>query len=544
MTTLDAAPAEITLVAEPGRPARAATALTVRQVRRGAALVVALAAGMSALVAATYADTVGSSARAESLATLAGNPAIRTLFGEPTDLADPGGFTVWRTGIFLAVLIGAWSLLVTTRVTRGEEDAGRLDLLLAGVLSSRRLLRRQLAVLLVAGVAAGSAVSLALLAAGTDPAGAVIHGVGLALIGMYFAGAGALTAQIFPARPGATGGAVAVLATGLMLRMVGDGVDALGWMRWLTPFGLVGLSRPYDTNRWLPLLVLVAMTATVLAAAIVAGRRDVRGGWLTPKMSRVPRLALLGSVPAFALRRVLRPLAGWATGLAAYFLLIGLIANSMITFLTDNPHFADLAAQAGFAQMDAVEGYAATLFALLALPVGGFAAARITAFYADETGRRLTLLCAGPRTRQSAAGAEVLVTGGGAVALTLIAAAAVATGAALSGAPLSLGEALAGAVNVLPVALLGLGAAVLALGVAPRLIGWISALPTIGGFLFLVLADSVEALRPAQTISPFTHLARVPAESPQLPAAAVMLSVAALACAVGLAAYARRDQRC
>nr|WP_221383257.1 hypothetical protein [Actinoplanes polyasparticus] len=509
--------------------------------RRAAVLVTALAAAMSALVAATHASTIGNAAQAESLTALAANPAIRTLFGEPTNLADPGGFTVWRTGIFLAVLIGAWSLLVTTRVTRGEEDAGRVDLLLAGPLPARHLLQRQLAVLLTAAAAAGAAATAALLASGTDPAGAAVHGTGLALTGMFFAATGALAAQIFPARSGATGSAVAVLAAGLMLRMVGDGADALGWIRWLTPFGLTGLTRPYDTNRWLPLLVLAASTAAMTAAAVFAGRRDVRGGWLNPAPGRPPRLALLDSVPAFALRRMLRPLAGWAAGIGAYFLLVGLIAQSMITFLADNPHFANLASQAGFAGLDAVEGYAASLFALLALPVGGFAAARITAFFADETGGRLTLLCAGPRTRRWAAGAEILVTAGGAVVLVLVAGAATAAGATLSGAPLSVAESLAGAVNVLPVALLSLGAAVLALGVAPRLMGWISAVPGIGGFLLLVTADSVNAPHWVAQLSPFAHLARVPAESPHLTAAAVMLLVGSTAVFVGLTTYGRRD---
>ncbi|MEK8110427.1 hypothetical protein NKG94_51120 [Micromonospora sp. M12] len=40
------------------------------------------------------------------MAALARNPAIRTLFGEPVALDQPGGFTVWRTGTVLAVLLG------------------------------------------------------------------------------------------------------------------------------------------------------------------------------------------------------------------------------------------------------------------------------------------------------------------------------------------------------------------------------------------------------------------------------------------------------
>ncbi|MBM2619400.1 hypothetical protein JIG36_27990 [Actinoplanes sp. LDG1-06] len=542
MTALDAAPAPVA-PSTAGAPGRAVTRLTVRQVRRGALAVGVLAAGMSALVAATHAEVVASPEQAASLASLATNPAIRTLFGEPGDLGDPGGFTVWRTGIFLSVLLGAWCLLAATRITRGEEESGRTELLLAGLVTPRHLLARQLTILSLAAAATGAAVSVALSAAGTDRPGALVHGAGLGLTGVFFAATGLLAAQIFPARSAATGSATAVLAAGLMVRMIGDGVAALGWLRWLTPFGLTGLTRPYDTNRWLPLMVLAAMTAAVLAAAVAANRRDVRGGWLAPRAGRAPRTTLLGSAPAFALRRMLRPLSGWAAGIAAYYLLIGLIAASMISFLADNPELADLAGQAGFGSLGAVEGYAATLFALLAMPASGFATTRLTAFFADENSGRLTLLCAAPRTRQKLAGIEVATAAAGTLVLALVAALATWAGTTISGAPLSLTAAVAGALNVLPIAALGLGASALALGVAPRAIGWFGALPVVGGFLLLVIADSVRAPVWVTGLSPYAHIALVPLESPDWVAAAVMTSIAACAGAAGLAAYARRDLR-
>ena len=215
----------------PVSPGTAVTALALRQVRRGALVVTVLAAGMSVLVAATYEKVVGDGEQAAALAALAGNPAIRTLFGDPAALDDPGGFTVWRTGTFVAVLLGVWGLLAVTRITRGEEDSGRWDLLLAGRVPLSRVVRRHVAVLTVVMGVAGGAVAVALVAAGTDPAGAVLHGAGLAVLGVFFVGVAGLTAQVFPARAAASGAAVAVLGASLLLRMVGDGVTALAWTR-------------------------------------------------------------------------------------------------------------------------------------------------------------------------------------------------------------------------------------------------------------------------------------------------------------------------
>ena len=68
-------------VIPPAAPARAAAGLAARQIGRGALLVAVLSAGMSALVAVQYRATVAGTLDVASLAALAANPAISTLFG-------------------------------------------------------------------------------------------------------------------------------------------------------------------------------------------------------------------------------------------------------------------------------------------------------------------------------------------------------------------------------------------------------------------------------------------------------------------------------
>ncbi|WP_067504291.1 hypothetical protein [Nocardia puris] len=67
----------------------------------------------------------------DAIRALAENPAIRTVFGKPPALGDPGGFTVWRTGTPVLVLAAVWVSPAATRVSRGVADAGRSELLLA-----------------------------------------------------------------------------------------------------------------------------------------------------------------------------------------------------------------------------------------------------------------------------------------------------------------------------------------------------------------------------------------------------------------------------
>ncbi|WP_327396830.1 hypothetical protein [Streptomyces phaeochromogenes] len=504
----------------------------------------ALVAGMSAVAVAAHRSTVKDQVDAAALEALARNPAIRTLFGEPIALDDAGGFAVWRTGTALAVVLAVWALLAATRITRGEEDAGRWDVLLAGRVPITTVVARHIAVLVAASLLAGAAAFAGLAAAGATAGGAAVHSAGLALCGVFFTAVGAMTAQVFATRASASGAAVAVLGISMLLRMVGDGVAALGWLRWLSPFGLTALARPYDGNRIWPLLVLFAACLVLAtAAAAAAGLRDIRDGYLRSSSGRAPRMRLLGSVQAFAVRRLVRPLAAWSAGVGAYYLLIGVLALSMSGFLTDNPHFADLAAQAGFAGLGTVRGYAATLFALLAVPAGAFAAVRLATLAADETGRRLTLLFAQPLTRARMLTGEIAAALGGVIVLTTVAGLATWSGTTAVGADLGLISALSGAWNVVPIALLCLGAGVLALGWAPRAVAIIGSLPAAGGFLLKVIADSSGWPAWVGQLSPFAHLAAVPDAPVNWPAAFLMTAIATLAAAAGVIGYQLRDLR-
>ena len=233
----------------------------------------------------------------------------------------------------------------------------------------------------------------------------------------------------------------------------------------------------------------------------------------------------------------------WGLGLAAYFLLIGLLATAMVDFLRDNPVFAQLAEQAGVVQLGSVEGYAASLFSLLAVPIGAFAAGRIAAAAHDEVGGRLTLLFSLPVARSRWAAIEAGAVAVGCVVLAVVAGLATWVGTAWVGAGLGLVDALWGAVSVVPVALLCLGAALAALGWAPSAVLPLGVLPAAGGYLLLVFADSFRWPEWVRALSPFAHVASVPAEPMDVPGALGMLAVAAVLAVVGLAGYARRDLR-
>jgi ABC-2 type transport system permease protein len=517
------------------------TAAALRQVRRGTAVVAAVCAGMSALVVVQY-RSLGGALGSESFTALAENPAIRTLFGPPVALDDAGGFTVWRVGTGLAALVGIWAALTATRLTRGDEEAGRWDLLLGGQLRLPSLVARVLGVVFACTAVAGAATGVAMVSAGAAVHGSLLFGGVLAGTGMVGAALGALAAQLLPERRSASGLAVAVLLGSLLARMVADGAPALGWLSWASPFGLLGRVAPFADDRVAPLVVLAVLAVAPAAAAVrLASGRDVGGARLAGPDRRTSRSRLLRSLPGLAVHRARRPLAVWAAGLVAYFLLIGLLAMSMTTFLRDNPVFAEMAAQAGFAQLGSVQGYVSSLDSLLAIPIGAFAAARIAALAADESAGRLALLYALPVSRARWAATEAAVVAVAAVMLAAGSGLATWAGATWVDAGLGLGEALAGALSVVPAALLCLGAALAALGWAQSAVLAVGVLPAAGGFLLFVLADTLGWPGAVRWFSPFAHLAAVPAEPWNAAGAAGMLAVAALMTWAGCRRYGRRD---
>jgi ABC-2 type transport system permease protein len=536
-------PARTAAVAHPA-PTRLVVAAAARQVRRGTLVVSALTGVLAAFVAAEYRDTFGGAVSAASLETLANNPAIRTLFGPPVALGDPGGFTVWRTGTVLGVLVGTWAALAATRITRGEEEAGRWDLLLAGRVRLGALVRAHLGLVLAAAALPGAAGAVGLVLAGTRTTGALLFGAVLAGTGMTGAALGVLGAQLFHERRAASGFAVAVLLGGLLVRMVGDGVPALAWLQWAGPFGLLSRAQPFGADRWLPVLVLAAIVALLAFLAVRASAgRDVGSARLRGRDRAAAPSRLVRTIGGLAVHRVRRPVLTWGLGLGAYFLLIGLLARSMTDFLRDNPAFARLAAQAGFTQLSSVEGYVSAIFTLLAIPVGAFAAARIAATAADESAGRLTALYSLPVSRVRWVTAETLTIAVACGVLAVVAGVGTWVGASWVGAGLALGDSVAAALNVVPVALLCLGAALAALGWVPSAVLAIGVLPAAGGYLLQVFADTFRWPEAVRDLSPFAHLGSVPAEHVDVAGAVGMPAIALLLAVVGLVGYAHRDLR-
>lgn len=526
------------------RAVRAAAGLDLRLTWAGASILVLVIGGVTAMVVTQYTVTFADPQAASGLALVAENPAIRVLFGAPRALDTAGGFTVWRIGMFTAAAAAVWGVTAATRLSRGEEDAGRTSLLLAGPLTPARLQAQRLTVLLGWQAVLGATIWMALLATGAGGPGAAVYASGIGLIGVFYTAVGGLCGQLAGSRHTATEWSFVVFAAGVLLRMVGDARDDWTWLTWLSPFGLVSASAPYAGDRLLPLVVLAAAGLGVAAVGVaLVGRRDVGAGLVPVRRNRSGRFWLLRSVAGFAVRRTLPGWRGWAIGLGAYFALVGALSVSLTEFLVANPRFAELASRAGFADLTTVQGYAAALLFLLPVPSGLFGALQLGLDAADEERGRLTLILTLPLARHRWALVRLAVVVVACCLLAICTGFAVYLGASTAGASLRLDEAVAGAVNALPATLLAVAAAQLALGWAPRAVVAVGATPVVGGFVVWSLAGTFGWPGWVKALSPFDHLTTVPATSPDWTGAVAMVLISIALAGLGVLGYRRRDLR-
>lgn len=223
------------------------------------------------------------------------------LLGQPYHAETVAGFTMWRVLVVIALIGGVWGLLTSTGLLRGDEEAGRWELLLAGQTTKRRGALQALIGLGIA-VAAMFAVAAALdVAAGAiagarfTVTGSLFFAVAMVSSAAMFTAIGAVTSQIGATRGQAAMLAGAALGASFLIRMIADSTRGLAWLRWLSPIGWVEEMRPLRDPQPQALLPVVALVvACVIATLVMAERRDLGASILRERPSSSSSRWLVG----------------------------------------------------------------------------------------------------------------------------------------------------------------------------------------------------------------------------------------------------------
>jgi ABC-2 type transport system permease protein len=472
------------------------------------------------------------------------NAGFVALYGQLSG-SSLGELTAWRAG-FVPVMIALFTLLTVIRHTRTEEEAGRAELIGAGVVGRHAQLAASLIVAFAANAVLALILTAAMIGQGMPASGSLAFGSEFGAAGWAFAGVAAITAQLTSGARAARSMAILALGVAWLLRLAGDisaiGNGALSWLSWLSPIGWVQHIFPYGGDHWWPvvLTVLFTVAATWVGVALRA-RRDLGAGLLPDRPG--PATAASGFRSPFALAWRLHRglLIGWLAGFAALGLVFGAVAQSTADLVTENASLKDIFARMGGATA-LVDSYFATVAGLLGLIAAGYAVQATLRLREEETTGHAEMVLTSSVARLRWAGSH-LVFSLLAPAVVLAVAGVVeglTYGAISSGAANPLGRALSGTMAQLPAVWVLAGVAVLLFGVFPR---WTAAAwgALAACVLLLLVGTTLQWNQWILDVSPFTHVPHLPGGDAVATPFVVLIAVAVVLTAGGLAALRRRD---
>ncbi len=517
--------------------------LYTRLTWRTAAVMGVVLAGYVALEVASYRTAYPDGVSPLQFEIFEDNPAVRMMNGVPAALDTAGGFTIWDGGWFMQIVVAVWAVLATSRLLRGEEDVDRAELVLAAPVRGTAVTAVVLSVVVAESTVIGLAAATALGLAGEAWPGSILFGVGLAAVGATFAAAAAVVSQLVEVRRRVAGVGMGLLGAAYVLRMVGNSADSREWVRWTTPLGWVDQLQPFGADEVLALVPMVLVpTALAFVAVRLRAIRDTGGALLASESAGRSHLRLLSSPLAFAWRSSWPSLVGWAAGLAAVAAVMGALVSTMIDWIADDEGYQQILASVGLDAAVSIQGFVSLMGLVFGLAVAVQGVWRVGAAHTEEEASRLEAVLARRVGRLRWLGGHVLLACVGVVLLTVVTGAAMWAGARAAGSTnLSLSDTLAASLNTLPVVVLMTGLAVGMYGLVPRLTVSVPTTVALVGFVLYLLGPALEWPQWALDLSPFTHLAMVPAESWAATAAVVMSGLGVALAAGGALAFRRRD---
>jgi ABC-2 type transport system permease protein len=517
-----------------------------RQVRTGA-LVCALGCGGTAAASAlSYVSSFPTGASRHQLAlTTGGDTGLAVLLGPVSAIDTVGGYTVYKGFVFLTTIVAIWAVLAATRLLRGEEEAGRWQLVLTGSTRAARVTAASLAALAAAIAVIFVGTSLLTFLAGRNPdvgfglGGSLFYGLTIALPAAVFAAMGAVTSQLGRTRRAASALGITLLAIASVVRMVADSGAGAHWLRWATPLGWSELMRPLTAADWAPVAPAVAATFVLSAIAVaLSARRDVGDGLFASRDVVRPRPFGLESVFGMAARLELPVLVAWSAGLAASGFALGVVAKITSTSVPDSLNDA--------LDKFGVHGSAVTrYFGVVFLLVGGIVAllpaGQIASAAEEETSGRVVQLLTRPVERTRWLAGRLALAAAGVAAAGLLAGVGAWAGAVSQGVDVGFVDMLRAGLNVVPIGLVALGFGAVALSIVPRsaaavvysVVGW--------SLIVDILASTVSGLSWLDHASLLHYMALAPAQRIPVTTVVTTVAVAFGLCVGATMVFRRRD---
>jgi ABC-2 type transport system permease protein len=449
---------------------------TLRDLRIG---VLGWGVGFGVVVLATIAAYEAAVSTPAAKAALIATAKAWNWYWEAVGMDTPGGYAMWKLGVILT-FPAIWGLLAGSRILRGEEERGSLDMLLSLPRSRGRVAVEKVAALGTALLLMGFLVGVltawggARANAGFSFGDALLFGLNVALNSAVFAAIALFVSQFTHERSSAAGLTGALFGLAILLNSLAHIAPDIEGLAHLSPVYLFALSKPLIPGRGADLVAMLVLAGTSLAftalGVVLFLRRDVGATIALPQFAPAASSAsaaharelpsgdpALRSVYARSLRVLAGPTLWWGLSLAFFGAVFTLMARqteqNIAAAFQGTPFEQVINTLTGGAAIGSGAWFLSIIFTELPLVFTIYALIQASNWAEDEENGRFELLLANPRARWRVLLARyaAFVT-----SLLVIAAAlllAVVLAAIQQQLPLDGGRVLAAVAGMLPIAL-------------------------------------------------------------------------------------------
>jgi ABC-2 type transport system permease protein len=343
---------------------------------------------------------------------------------EPLKIDTPGGYATFKYG-FTVLIMALWPLLACSRMLRGEEERGSMDVLLTVPRGRGRVALEKLAAMWTALLLMGLLIGLLTYAGGMRVnadfsfADALLSGLNLSLVCGVFGSIALLISQFAQERGTAAGLTGGLLLIFIVLDMVHRVIPNTEWISRLSPVYYYNLNKPLVPGFGInpgALLVLIALSIILSGVAIwLFVGRDIGGivklpAWLH-RPERATRAEQALPVNAWSLRSVysrglgmmIVPAIWWTLAIAGFAVWMVVVVkqteSQLATIAASSPILRDLLTKVGGGDITTNATILSALFTFMPLLLMAFAVTQVNRWAADEEDGRLELVLAAPQPR-------------------------------------------------------------------------------------------------------------------------------------------------
>lgn len=486
--------------------------------------------------------------RQKVAATFSDNIGIKIIIGPIHNASAIAGYVTWNTLAIMVIIGSIWAYLLATKMFRGEEEAGRSELLLAGQTTARRA-----ALNTMAGLITSLAVFYAILAATFSLVGKY-HNVNINVpSALYFAlvvisgvlvfmMVGALTSQLMPTRSRAAAVATATFGICFVLKAIGD-ITSAHWVLWTTPLGWIEKVQPLTGNHSIWLLPLLSLSIVLGGLTIYySGKRDLGASIFADRDTAKPHTRLLNSAIGIALRLTRTTSLSWLAAIGVMSIIYGSLTKSVAQAFDQSANAKHILNKLAHQNhLAGVLAFLGVVFLLQMTVMMCYAASSSTAVRRDEAEGYLDNLLVQPVSRLRWIFGRVSLILGVIILGGFIAGAAAWLGMLGQNDGISFSTLMQAGANVIAPVLFILGAGIFTFGIHPRITSFLTYGLIAWSFMIDMLSSGININHWILDTSILNHMTFAPATSPDWAVNLIMIGIALALGIIGTIGFVKRD---